>query len=56
MTTLESPRAQRVAVAVLVAAPAPADGLSPRPAVDSFLRSLGPVEPLADRAAGLAGS
>lgn len=44
------------AVAVLVAAPAPADGLSPRPAVDSFLRSLGPVEPLADRAAGLAGS
>jgi hypothetical protein len=43
-------------VAVLVAAPAPADGLSPRPAVDSFLRALGPVEPLADRAAGLAGS
>ena len=43
------------AVALLVAAPAPADGLSPRPAVDSFLRSLGPVEPLADRAAGLAG-
>jgi exosortase A len=43
------------AVAVLVAAPAPADGISPRPAVDSFLRSLGPIEPLADRAAGLAG-
>lgn len=43
------------AVAVLVAAPAPADGLSPRPAVDSFLRALGPVEELADRAAGLAG-
>ncbi|HEX8620694.1 MAG TPA: exosortase A [Allosphingosinicella sp.] len=44
------------AVAVLVAAQAPADGLSPRPTVDSFLRALGPVEPLADRAAGLAGS
>jgi exosortase A len=44
------------AVAVLVAAPAPADGLSPRPAVDSFLRALGPVEELADRAAGLAGT
>jgi EpsI family protein len=44
------------AVAVLVAADAPADGLSPRPTVDSFLRALGPVEPLADRAAGLAGS
>ncbi len=43
------------AVAVLVAAEAPADGLSPRPAIDSFLKSLGPVEPLADRAAGLAG-
>ncbi|HEX8223228.1 MAG TPA: exosortase A [Allosphingosinicella sp.] len=43
------------AVAVLIAAQAPADGLSPRPTVDSFLRALGPVEPLADRAAGLAG-
>ncbi|HEX8126262.1 MAG TPA: exosortase A [Allosphingosinicella sp.] len=43
------------AVAVLVAAEAPADGLSPRPAIDSFLESLGPVAPLADRAAGLAG-
>ena len=43
------------AVAVLVSAQAPADGISPRPAVDSFLRALGPVEPLADRAAGLAG-
>jgi exosortase A len=43
------------AVAVLVAAEAPADGLSPRPAIDSFLKSLGPVAPLADRAAGLAG-
>jgi exosortase A len=43
------------AVAVLVAAEAPADGLSPRPAIDAFLRGLGPVAPLADRAAGLAG-
>jgi exosortase A len=43
------------AVAVLVAAEAPADGLSPRPAIDAFLESLGPVAPLADRAAGLAG-
>jgi exosortase A len=43
------------AVAVLVAAEAPADGLSPRPAIDSFLADLGPVAPLADRAAGLAG-
>lgn len=43
------------AVAVLVAAEAPADGLSPRPAIDAFLNDLGPVAPLADRAAGLAG-
>ncbi len=43
------------AVALLVAAEAPADGISPRPTVDSFLRALGPIEPLADRAAGLAG-
>lgn len=43
------------AVAVLVAAEAPADGLSPRPAIDAFLSDLGPVAPLADRAAGLAG-
>ena len=43
------------AVALLVAAEAPADGLSPRPAIDSFLEDLGPVAPLADRAAGLAG-
>ncbi|HEU0099668.1 MAG TPA: exosortase A [Allosphingosinicella sp.] len=46
--------AQR-AVAVLVSAEAPADGLSPRPAIDAFLEDLGPVAPLADRAAGLAG-
>jgi exosortase A len=44
------------AVAVLVAARAPADGLSPRPAIDAFLKDLGPVEALADRAAGLAGT
>ena len=43
------------AVAVLVAAEAPADGLSARPAIDAFLSDLGPVAPLADRAAGLAG-
>jgi exosortase A len=43
------------AVAVLVAAPAPADAISPRPAIDAFLKDLGPVAPLADRAAGLAG-
>lgn len=43
------------AVALLVSAEAPADGLSPRPAIDAFLRALGPLEPLADRAAGLAG-
>ena len=43
------------AVAVLVSAEAPADGLSPRPAIDAFLEALGPIEPLADRAAGLAG-
>jgi exosortase A len=43
------------AVAVLAAAEAPADGLSPRPAIDAFLKDLGPVAPLADRAAGLAG-
>jgi exosortase A len=40
------------AVAVLVSAPAPAAGISPRPAIDDFLRALGPVETLADRAAG----
>jgi EpsI family protein len=41
------------AVAVLVSAPAPALGVSPRPAIDDFLRSLGSVEGLADRASGL---
>ncbi|TFI58194.1 exosortase A [Sphingomonas parva] len=39
------------AVAVLVSAPARPDGT--RPAIDAFLSSLGPIAPLADRAAGL---
>ena len=41
------------AVAVLVAAPEPASGVSPRPALEAFLVALGPVDHLADRAAGL---
>lgn len=41
------------AVAVLVSAEAPGEGVSPRPAIDAFLRALGPAEALADRAAGL---
>lgn len=41
------------AVAVLVSAQAPAEGVSPRPAIDAFLSALGPIAPLADRAAGL---
>jgi exosortase A len=40
------------AVAVLVSAQAPADGVSPRPAIDAFLAALGPIDRLADRAAG----
>ena len=40
------------AVAVLVSAQAPGTGVSPRPAIDSFLAALGPVDRLADRAAG----
>jgi hypothetical protein len=44
------------AVAVLVAAEAPADAISPRPALDAFVRDLAPIEALADRAAGLAGT
>lgn len=39
-------------VAVLVSAAAPGDGISPRPAVDDFLAALGPIERLADNAAG----
>ena len=41
------------AVAVMVSAEAPGAGLSPRPAIDAFLRDLGSIESLADRAAGL---
>ena len=41
------------AVAVLVSAPAPATGVSARPTIDEFLTALGPVDTLADRAAGL---
>ena len=40
------------AVAVLVSAEAPAEGVSPRPAIDAFLADLGPIERLADQAAG----
>jgi exosortase A len=41
------------AVAVLVSAQAPAEGVSPRPAIDAFIRALGPIDRLADDAAGL---
>ena len=41
------------AAAVLVSARAPASGVSPRPAIDDFLRALGPLDRLADRAAGM---
>jgi EpsI family protein len=41
------------AVAVLVSAQAPGEGVSPRPAIDAFLADLGSIERLADRAAGL---
>jgi exosortase A len=44
---------RRRAVAILVSAPAPAAGISSRPAVDAFLAALGPVDHFADRAAGL---
>jgi exosortase A len=40
------------AVAVLVSAEAPATGADARPAIDAFLAALGPVDRLADRAAG----
>ena len=42
------------AVAVMVSAQAGPDGRSSRPALDAFLSDLGPIAPLADRAAGLA--
>jgi exosortase A len=41
------------AVAVLVSAEAPGAESDARPAIDDFLRALGPIAPLADRAAGL---
>ena len=41
------------AVAVLVSAEAPAEAVSPRPAIERFLAALGPREALADKAAGL---
>jgi exosortase A len=44
------------AVAILVSAEEKAGPGSARPALDAFLRSLGPVERVADRAAGLAGT
>ena len=40
------------AVAVLVSAQAPGEGLSPRPAIDDFLAGLGPIDRFADRTAG----
>ena len=44
-------RPQR-AVAVLVSAEAPGAGVSARPQIDSFIAALGPIDRLADRAAG----
>ena len=41
------------AVAVLVSAQSPATASSARPQIDAFLAALGPVERLADRAAGV---
>jgi exosortase A len=41
------------AVAILVSAEDSATGVSARPAIDDFLRALGPLDHLADRAAGL---
>jgi EpsI family protein len=40
------------AVAVLVSAQAPGAESDARPAIDDFLRALGPIAPIADRAAG----
>jgi hypothetical protein len=40
------------AVAVLVSAEAPGAETDARPAIDDFLRALGPIAPLADRASG----
>jgi EpsI family protein len=41
------------ALAVLVSGEQPADGSSVRPALDAFVRAVGPIDRLADRAAGL---
>ncbi len=41
------------AAAVLVSSAAPADGVSPRPAIDRFVRAMGSPARLADGAAGL---
>ncbi len=41
------------AVAIMVSAEDSAAGVSARPAIDDFLRALGPLDRLADRAAGL---
>lgn len=41
------------AVAILVSAEDSAAGIDARPAIDDFLRALGPLDRLADRAAGL---
>ncbi len=43
---------RRRAVAILVSAEQPARGASARPAIDAFLRALGPLDRLADRMAG----
>ncbi len=40
------------AVAVMVSAQQPAEGVSPRPAIDAFLSAVGPIDQLADGAAG----
>ncbi len=40
------------AAAILVSAEAPAEGVSPRPAIDAFLAALGPIDRLADRSVG----
>jgi hypothetical protein len=36
----------------LVSGAAPAEGVSPRPAIDAFIADLGSIEALADGAAG----
>lgn len=41
------------AVAIMVSAEASSAGVSPRPTIDAFIRSLGPIDRLADQAAGL---